>query len=172
MMKSVFALDKITGMLMPRDKAMGDLWTNARKRKVGADPDFDNFMRLFLPQASTPDIPPPPAAGNEGPGFFESMFGGDDAGSPGAVSPRTRSGSGPATPRPRFGPTTPGGRGAASRGAASRGVAPPAPAIPGRVPIEQMTQPEIQDLLNSPDAANLSAEDMARIEQRLRQLGL
>jgi hypothetical protein len=116
-------------MLMPRDKAMGDLWTNARKRKVGADPDYDNFMRMFVPEAPTPNIPPPPPPGEEGPGLIERgydyLFGGDDAGSPGAVSPR--GGGGPATPRPkRRGPTTPGGRGGG--GGLPRGNVSPAPA--------------------------------------------
>lgn len=109
MMDAVFQLNPITKAFEPRDKALGDLWTKARNVKVGGDPDFENFMRLFLPPAPEAIAPPPPAAGAEGPGLFErganfvgELFGGDDAGAAAA-----QAGSPPAVFNPENPPPSP-----------------------------------------------------------------
>ena len=63
MMNAVFTLDPITKGLVPKDKALGDMWTRARNRKVGDDPDFEEFMGMFMPSGPPPPAIPEPSRG-------------------------------------------------------------------------------------------------------------
>lgn len=149
MLEGIFQLNSFTNFLEPRDKAMADLWTAARKRKVGPDPDFEPFMRQFAFETPVPDTAPEPPQGRGLLGgaqdFFNNLFDDDAA-------------EGGATPPPPVAP----------------GVVTPLPA-PGAASAAQdfstMSQLELADLLNGPAAAKLTQQQLDAIGERLKALG-
>lgn len=79
MFGAVFQTNPITKGLEPKDKALADLWTKAKERKVGDDPTYEDFINTFAPDYEPPPPPSPPPP--EEPGMLErgwnSMFGPD-----------------------------------------------------------------------------------------------
>lgn len=185
----MFALDPLSGILVPRDKAMADLWTQARQRKTGRDPDHETFIRQFIPQQAPPPAVADPASSNAEPGLFQRGFNalfGDDTGTaappppgtPGATlpAPQLRGPNAPVGQPPPPGPGRPVAappppqvsQPAATPRAGPRGRAPQRQA--GK-PVSQMSLPEIDSLLNGPNAGNLSPAELSEIDARLKALG-
>ena len=151
MLEGIFQLNSFTNFLEPRDKAMADLWTAARKRKVGADPDFEPFMRQFAFEKPVPDTAPEPPEGRGLLGgaqdFFNKLFDDDDAEggatlpppvAPGVVTPLPAPGAASATPAQDF---------------------------------STMSQLQLADLMNGPAAAKLTQKQLDAIGERLKALG-
>lgn len=148
----------------------------ATQRKYGPDPGFSQAYQQYLmpapPEPATAAAPssprprPRPTATAPVPGFFDRLFGGNPQ--PGQPAQSVA---------PTFsGPTTTRGVGNAMRGAipaatqqgpAARQVKP----LPINRNIAKMSLVEIDGLLNGPDGAKLTEQELADLDARLTALG-
>lgn len=116
----------------------------AMDRKVGEDAGFESFFNTLQVPTPTPDpgpTPVEPAPADQEFGFLDRLFGRNTTVGSAPAAPN----GGPAGPRPR-------------PPAAARGASPS---------FEAMSAADLEALIRSPEAENLSPEDLVRVEAAL-----